>query len=332
MKDFRTELKITPSHAKIHLGSSVLTQGSCFSDAIGERLTRYKLKAVVNPFGVIYNPESIHKVLSYSTFNEPLPEHTFLQNEELFLNYNFHSEFSSPRKDELISRITNTVGSTHYALKDTGWLILTYGTAWVYRRRDTGEIVANCHKLPASAFSKGLMDIDAITASFKDFFERLKKFNPAIKVILTVSPVRHVRDTLELNSLSKSILRVACHEISEKFDDVEYFPAYEMMMDDLRDYRFYKPDMLHPTAEAEEYIWEKFMERYFSDELKDFVRQWSLILSAMQHKPFHPGSKAHQQFLLDLSGKLETFRSVIDVQEEIDVVKRQMQSNHNHDS
>ncbi|MDQ2657834.1 MAG: GSCFA domain-containing protein [Bacteroidota bacterium] len=325
MKDFRTELKITPSRTKIHLSSRVLTQGSCFSNAIGERLANYKLKAVANPFGVIYNPESIHKVLSYCTFNEPLPEHTFVQNDELFLNYNFHSAFSSLRKDELVSRIRNAVGSTHYALKDTGWLVLTYGTAWVYHRRDTGEIVANCHKLPTSAFSKGLMTIDAITTSFKHFFEHLKKFNPAIKVILTVSPVRHLRDSLELNSLSKSILRVACHEIAEKFDDVEYFPAYEMMMDDLRDYRFYKSDMLHPTAEAEEYIWEKFMERYFSDELKHFVGQWSLILNAMRHRPFHPGSTAHQQFLLDLLGKLEKFRSAVDVQEEIDVVKRQMQ-------
>ena len=286
----------------------------------------------MNPFGVIYNPESIHKVLTYAVFNEAVPEHTYLRNQELFLNYDFHSEFAALAKDALAARLLNTIGSTHYALTKSDWLLLTYGTAWVYARSKTGEIVANCHKLPSAMFTKSLLTEEAIVSSFNSFYNNLKRINPKIRIILTVSPVRHLKDTLELNSVSKAVLRVACHQIASQYEDTEYFPAYEMMVDDLRDYRFYKADMLHPSEEAEDYIWEKFMERYFSDELKDFVGQWSLILSAMRHRPFHPGSKAHQQFLLDLHGKLETFRSVVDVQEEIDVVKRQMQSNHNHDS
>ncbi|MEX2233615.1 MAG: GSCFA domain-containing protein [Cyclobacteriaceae bacterium] len=324
MKEFRTELKVQPSQASIHLKSSALTQGSCFADAIGNRLNTYKIKTLVNPFGVIYNPESIHKVLIYSIFNEPLPENTYLHSREVFLNYNFHSEFSALTKDELMSRLMNTIGSAHYFLKDTDWLLLTYGTAWVYHRKETGEIVANCHKLPSAMFAKSLMTTDAIVSSFKTVYDHLKKFNPQIKIILTVSPVRHLKDTLELNSVSKSILRVACDNISNQYEDAEYFPAYEMMLDDLRDYRFYKQDMLHPTAEAGDYISEKFMERYFSPELKDFVQKWKDILMAMRHKAFHAKTAAHQQFLQDTLAKLDELKKIVNVEEEVAFVKQQL--------
>lgn len=324
MKEFRTELKVTPASAQVDLQHGILTQGSCFADAIGERLLTHKLKALVNPFGVIYNPESIHKALSYSLFNEPVPEHTFVQNRDVFFNYNFHSDFSSLKKDDLSGRLKNAIGSTHYFLKDTAWLLLTYGTAWVYKREDTGEVVANCHKLPSSRFAKELLTVADIENSFRTFHDQLKALNPDIKIILTVSPVRHIKDTLERNAVSKSILRVACHHISLQHADVEYFPAYEMMMDDLRDYRFYKADMLHPTREAEDYIWEKFMERYFSPELKTFIRQWKVILSALRHRPFHPAAAAHQQFLLDTLRKLDEVSTSVDVHEEISLIKQQL--------
>lgn len=145
-----------------------------------------------------------------------------------------------------------------------------------------------------------------------------------MKIILTVSPVRHLKDTLELNSVSKSVLRLACHQIAGQFDDVEYFPAYEIVMDDLRDYRFYKADMLHPTEEAEDYVWDKFMERYFSPALRDFIHRWQAILLAMRHKPFHPGSSAHQQFLRETLKRLEEFKSLVDVEEEILTLKQQI--------
>ena len=324
MKEFRTELKIIPSPATMGLKSAVLTQGSCFSDAIGRRLQMFKLNALANPFGVIYNPDSIHKVLTYGIFNEPVPEHTYLRQHDLFLNYDVHSEFSALKKEELVSHLMNTIGATHYFLKDTDWLILTYGTAWVYRRKETGEIVANCHKLPATMFSRSLLTLDSIVSSFSSFFEHLKKLNPQIRIVLTVSPVRHLKDTLEMNSVSKSVLRVACHQISSEYEDVGYFPAYEILMDDLRDYRFYKPDMLHPTAEAENYIWEKFMERYFSSDLKDFIAKWRGILLALGHKPFHPQASAHQQFLHDTLKKLDELKAQVDVEEEISIIKQQI--------
>ena len=324
MKEFRTEIIVTPATRPLDIKSGILTQGSCFADAIGSRLASHKMKALVNPFGVIYNPESIHQVLAYSIFNEPLPQHTYLYHHEVYLNYNVHSEFSSLAKDELASRLTNTIGSTHYFLKDADWLLLTYGTAWVYQRKETGEVVANCHKLPSATFTKSLMNVDAVTSSFKSLFNQLKNFNPKIKIILTVSPVRHLKDTLELNSVSKSILRVACHHLSTQYDDVEYFPAFEMMMDDLRDYRFYKADMLHPTAEAEDYIWGKFMERYFSPELRQFVMKWKVVLAALRHKPFHPQTALHQQFLRDLLDKLEELEPWVNLDSEKSQIKRQL--------
>lgn len=324
MKEFRTEIKIAPSASRMNIKSRILTQGSCFADAIGNRLTSHKLKALVNPFGVIYNPESIHKVLTYSIFNEPLPEHTYLYHHDVHLNYNFHSEFSALKKQELTSRLMNTIGSTHYFLKDTEWLLITYGTAWVYHRKDTGEIVANCHKVPADVFTKSLLTADEIMSSFKTFHDFLKQFNPHLKIIVTVSPVRHLKDSLELNSVSKSVLRLACHSIANQFDSVEYFPAYEMMMDDLRDYRFYKSDMLHPTPEAEDYIWEKFVERYLDEAAKNFIKKWKIILSALRHRPFHPNSSSHQQFLKDTLKKLQELKSWVNVEEEETLLKKQI--------
>lgn len=324
MKQFRTELKVTPSRQQFDLKSPVLTQGSCFADAIGDRLATFKVPALVNPFGVIYNPESIHKVLSYSIFNEPLPDHTFIRHQDVFFNYNFHSQFSSLHKEALTSRLVNTIGLTHYFLKDADWIVLTYGTAWVYRRNDTGEVVANCHKLPSATFTKSLLSALDVLSSFKTFYSQLKTLNPRIRIILTVSPVRHIKDTLELNNVSKSVLVVAAYLIASQYDDVEYFPAYELMMDDLRDYRFYKADMLHPSAEAEDYIWEKFMERYFSPPLKEFAIRWSVILSALRHRPFHPHSRSHQQFLKETIRKLEEVSEVVDVEHEMTFIKQQL--------
>ncbi|HEU5145184.1 MAG TPA: GSCFA domain-containing protein [Chryseosolibacter sp.] len=326
MMKFRTELKVEPAIAQMRLKNGILTQGSCFSDAIGERLATHRLKALVNPFGVIYNPESIHKALLYSIYNEAVPPQTFLKRGELHFSFDFHSEFSAMTEHELSTRLNNAVGATHYFIKEADWLLITYGTAWVYERHDTGEIVANCHKLPAAHFSKSLMNTQMIVSSFARFYQALRQLNSRIRMIITVSPVRHLKDTLEHNSVSKSVLRVACHEIAAQFTDVEYFPAFEMMIDDLRDYRFYKSDMLHPTEQAEDYIWEKFMERYFSPELKEFVKQWGAVLSAVRHKPFHPGTAAHQQFLRETLNKLEALSEHVDVRDEIAYVKANMKT------
>jgi hypothetical protein len=228
------------------ISDKILTVGSCFADAMGNRMNSNRLKVLANPFGNIYNPASIHKTVRYAIFNELPPDHTFLDRDGIWLNYDFHSEVSDINRHNLSAKLKDVAGTTHYHLASATWLIVTYGTAWVYERRETGEIVANCHKMPNTLFTKSLLSHQDIVDSFGVLYEELKRFNPLLRFILTVSPVRHVKDTLELNSVSKSVLRVASHVISESFADVSYFPAYEIMMDDLRDYRFYKTDMLHP--------------------------------------------------------------------------------------
>jgi hypothetical protein len=325
MIDFRTDVRITPSSYPITLKTPILTAGSCFADAIGQRLEQNKFHTLTNPLGVIYNPHSIHRTLRYAIHNELAAQHLYVQYQDVHLNYDFHSRFSSTKKRQLVDQLTNTIGSVHYFLKDTRWILITYGTAWVYNRVDTGEVVANCHKMPANLFRKNLMSEESVLRSFETFYNDLKSYNPNVRIILTVSPVRHTKDTLELNSVGKSVLRVACHSITQKFEDAEYFPAYEMMMDDLRDYRFYKSDLIHPTEVAEDYIWEKFAERYFDVATKNFITEWQSVRQALQHKPFHPQSEQHQQFLKETLKKLEHLKSRVNVEKEIAAIQKQLE-------
>jgi hypothetical protein len=241
------------------------------------------------------------------------------------LNYDFHSEISDLNKHGLSAKLKDITGTTHYQLAGAEWLIITYGTAWVYERKETGEVVANCHKMPNILFAKSLVSQEEIADSFGALYEELKKFNPAIKIILTLSPVRHIKDTLELNSVSKAVVRAACHTIAGSFADVSYFPAYEIMVDDLRDYRFYKSDMIHPTDVAEDYIWEKFSEKYFSPDLKTFVLQWKEIQQAINHRPFHPTSVAHQSFLKETLKRLESLKEMVDVEDELALIKSRIE-------
>lgn len=324
MTTFRTTWVTKPSGTRISLADRILTVGSCFSDAIGSRFTANKFSCKNNPFGTIYNPHSIHKAIRYSIVNKPITENTFVQRDDVFLNYDFHSAFSSMNLIHLQEQLKAAVAEIHSFLCGTQWIMITYGTAWVYERRDTKEVVANCHKMPQALFTKSLLTQKKIIDSFEDMYAALKSINPDIRILLTVSPVRHVKETLELNGVSKSVLRVACHTLAEQHPDVQYFPAYEIMMDDLRDYRFYKPDMIHPTSVAEEYIWQKFGEQYFDDKLKSFLLSWREIQSALAHKPFHPKSSSHQQFLSETLKKLEELKKIVNVDKEIDEIKKQM--------
>jgi hypothetical protein len=326
MDSFRTSFQLKPSPKRISLSDRILTIGSCFSDAIGSQFVRNKVNCKANPFGVLYNPASIHKVVQYSIANQTVPEDTFLHRDDVFFNYDFHSEFSSMNLSHLQEQLKTIVAKTHSFLEDTNWLIITYGTAWVYELNETNSVVANCHKMPQTMFTKSFMTQKKVLDSFDSMHQALKAVNPDINILLTVSPVRHIKDTLELNSVSKSVLRVACHTITEQFRDVYYFPAYEIMMDDLRDYRFYKADMIHPSPVAEQYIWQKFAERYFDEELTTFLRKWEEIQSALAHKPFHPFSATHQHFLKEMLKKLEELKGVVNVDEEATALRRHLKA------
>jgi hypothetical protein len=324
MDTFRTDVSINPYSHRIGLKTPILTAGSCFADAIGSRLMKNKFFISVNPTGVIYNPQSIHKALTYGISANELPEHTYLQHQGIYLNYDFHSQFSALDMSALKRQLSDTVQSMHEFLKSASWLMITYGTAWIYDRNETNEIVANCHKVPSANFTKRLASQKEIIQSFEIFYAALNAFNPSIKIILTVSPVRHVKDTLELNSVSKAILRTVCYSLSTTFDNVDYFPAFEIMIDDLRDYRFYRSDMLHPTEDAENYIWEKFSQRYFDEGTRNFIKEWEQIRTALSHKAFHPSSAAHQQFLKATLKKLENLKGTVNVEHEIKLISQQL--------
>lgn len=172
-----------------------------------------------------------------------------------------------------------------------------------------------------------LLTQNKVIGSFESFYENVKELNPSCRIILTVSPVRHIKDSLELNSVSKSILRLCCHTLSEVFPDVVYFPAYEIMLDDLRDYRFYKQDMIHPSEQAGDYIWEKFGDTFFSSETRQFVQDWNKIRAALNHRPFHPAGVGHQQFLQEVLERLKQLESKVDVGGEIEILKKQFRKN-----
>src|SRR6478736_4515673 len=326
MKEFRTELTPSISASPIGLKDPIFTIGSCFADAIGHHLIENKFTVWNNQFGAVYNPHSIHRLLLLALENKSPLQESYLQNDGAHFNYDFHSSHSALSQHELENEIKTSIVSANDFFKNTNRIIITYGTAFIYRLKSSNEIVANCHKVSSINFTKSLLTEAEVVESFLKMYSTLKSINPNCKIVLTVSPVRHLKDTLELNSVSKSILRLSCHSIVNQFSDVEYFPAYEILLDDLRDYRFYKTDRLHPTEEAIEYIWEKFLHSYFTDSAKKFISEWDAIKKDMKHKAFNNESGNHQKFLKTLLLKLENLQSVVDVSKEIQNIKSHLVS------
>jgi hypothetical protein len=321
---FRTELNIAPANHKISLQNQVISIGSCFSENIGERLKENKFKALANPLGIVYNPVSLFNILNYACNNTFPPEESYVKQKGIFYNLELHSDFSHKDPEVLRSRIEKHFSTTHEFLKSTEWLIITLGTANVYEYLQTGNIVNNCHKIPAKEFTKKLLSPKQIVIAFEFLCRELKVLNNDIKIIFTISPVRHLKETLEGNMLSKAILRVAIEQLKDNHPGIDYFPSYEIMMDDLRDYRFYNEDMIHPSKVAIDYIWEKFIEKYFDPGANQFLKDWEKILKALQHKPFHPDASSHQEFLKKTIEQLYNLQEKVDITEELEILKRQV--------
>ncbi|MGE0772714.1 MAG: GSCFA domain-containing protein [Cyclobacteriaceae bacterium] len=322
--EFRTTLDIKKSTILIKPGDAFLTIGSCFADHLGNQLQKYKFNGLINPFGTAYNPISIHSLIQYAINNTPPADDTFGSREGMFFNFDFHSTFSHPGKDALHRKIEAAIRETHLSLRQARFLVITYGTSFVYARKENGSIVSNCHKLPAALFEKDLLTQKKILESFEALHKSLMAFNPDLQMILTVSPVRHIKDTLQLNAVSKSILRLTTHTLASQFENVHYFPAYEILLDDLRDYRFYADDLIHPSPAAVEYIWQRFTETYFSPEAVEFVTRWDEIRKSLAHRPFNPESAQHQQFLKNTIAKLNELKNQVDVSREVRDLEQQI--------
>ncbi|MCS7018578.1 MAG: GSCFA domain-containing protein [Cytophagales bacterium] len=321
---FRTELTIPPAEAAITHQSRLLLVGSCFADEIGQRLAAYKFQTLINPFGTIFNPLSLFELLEKSHTGKPLAT-TLVERDGLFFHYGLHSRFFASTADDMQHLVQKQLQQVaefwQVAPQADKWLLITLGTAWIYEHIATGVPVANCHKMPAHYFHKRLLQTEEIMAAFQKMYNVLPV---GCRIVLTVSPVRHIKDTLPLNAVSKAVLRLAVHHICQQYEQVSYFPAYELLIDDLRDYRFYADDLLHPSQQAVEYIFEKFATAYFRQPTLELMHQWQKIRQGLLHKPLHPDSKAHRQFLLQLWHQLQQLAPYLDVQEEIDHLRTQL--------
>ncbi len=321
---FRTELVPKPSQEKIGLKDHLMSIGSCFAVNIGQKLSENKFNIDTNPFGTLFNPHSIFKLLKLSLDSGTISDYGIINHQGVCNHYDFHSDFSALSQAELVSKANRLIAETNHGLQKLSYLIITFGTAIVYESKASGEIVANCHKVPASNFIRRTMDVEEIYQEFCEFIEILRRINPEVLIILTVSPVRHMKESFEQNNLSKSILRVACDHITKSFINTSYFPAFEIMMDDLRDYRFYTDDMLHPNAMAIDYIWQKFIDTYMDEETRHFIRQWGGVLKSLRHRPFHPSTDEHQRFILKTIERVKEFSTVVNVENELQQLTAQL--------
>ncbi len=325
MDAFRTEVTVIPRPPIDHQ-QVIITTGSCFSDAIGNRLVENKFDTSVNPFGTSYNPISIHRTLTMACDPSTLSTESFTSREGTWFHYDFHSQFNGETRDALAEKLERRVEEARSWLARADVILITYGTAWVFRKVDTQQIVANCHKQPAAQFQKQLLSVSEITEDFERLLAQVRSLRPNLRVILTLSPVRHTKDTLELNQVSKSILRQAIFQITERNPAIEYFPAYEIMLDDLRDYRFYASDLIHPSDLAIDYIWDKFIQAYFNSTTKNLCERWQKVRRSMQHRPFHPRTEGYRLFLSSVVRDLDELKNSLNVSQEIAEAKRQLRA------
>ncbi|MFT4032940.1 MAG: GSCFA domain-containing protein [Siphonobacter sp.] len=318
---FRTEFSIPASSWKINLNSRVISLGSCFAEVLGKRLQYLKLSSTLNPFGTLFSPTAMFKLIRMALTDQPADDRLFLQVDDYWLHYDYHSSISANNKAVLKEHIQELHKELKEKLRNVDVLVLTFGTAWNYRLPEPVTYVANCHKQPARLFERNLLSVKEICEEFGQIYHLLHDINPGLHIILTVSPVRHAKDGMTDNAVSKSILRAACHYLTVD-SPVSYFPAYELLLDDLRDYRFYASDLLHPSEQAEQYIFEKFEQTYFDETLKTFAVDWQKIQKALHHRPFQEYSKATQRFLDKLL--LELRELPVDVSEEIETVEKRI--------
>jgi hypothetical protein len=295
---FRTEIGITPAPFQINFTHHILSLGSCFAEVMGKELDFHKFTILTNPFGTLFHPLSLTKILKYTTKIEIIDKNDFVQRDGGWVHQDFHSCIWAISKEILQSKIENIIEKTNCFLQKTNILIFTWGTAHIYQRKTTQQIVANCHKEPARLFEKKRLEIDTITEDFEEAFKILQKINPDIKIIISISPVRYSKENLAEDHLGKAILRVSANILTEKYPNaVYYFPSFEILNDDLRDYRFYKEDLIHPNLQAENYVWEKFKNVFFDKNTLDLMKKMAHIQNRLAHKPFNPESKEYRVFL-----------------------------------
>lgn len=319
---FTTKIPIGKFENPITYESKLLALGSCFSENIAEKFQYYKFQTAMNPFGIIFNPVSIENLVKRAVNKIDFTESDIFFHNELWHCYEVHSELSNSDKDAFLNTLNELITTTHNQVLSLTHCFITLGTSWVYRNVASEQIVANCHKVPQKEFTKELLSIATIEESLANIINILYAINPNCSVIFTVSPVRHIKDGFVENTLSKAHLISAIHSVlNKKFstsleltknylqESVNYFPSFEIMMDELRDYRFYADDLLHPSKMAVDYIWERFAEAMISKESLLTMEEIATIQKGLAHRPFNPNTESHMRFVANVNEKIAKIRS-----------------------
>lgn len=326
--DLLLPIDLKKQREQISYQDRIMLTGSCFTEHIGQALADLKFNVLQNPNGILFGPDAVCKSLRSCMENKPYGLEDLFCLQELWHSWDHHSRFSHTRPETALQQINESMQKAHAFLSGADWLVITLGSGFTYElshQADTASLsvndgVANCHRAPASWFNKRLLETDAIIAMLENCLKELRAFNPGLRFIFTISPVRHIRDGVVENNRSKARLIEAVHTIVARFEPAYYFPAYELLIDVLRDYRFYDIDLVHPNYPATEFVMEKFTETCISEEARPLMKELRGIAIARKHRPFHPDTKAHRQFLQQQLEKVQLIQAqypFLDLGEEI---------------
>jgi hypothetical protein len=318
--NFMLDIHINSPQKKINYRDPVMLVGSCFTEHIGNNLQELKFETFQNPNGILFDPQSVSSSIVSYINNKKYSESDLIYLNELWQSWNHHSAFSNIDKEKCLEKINESQQEGHQFLKKAKWLIITLGSSFSYRLKENNQPVANCHRAPAQWFNKHIMTIEEINSALDNCVHQLFQFNPDIRIVFTVSPVRHIRDGVIDNNRSKARLIECVHHLVNKFDDIYYFPAYELVIDVLRDHRFYDVDLVHPNYQATEFVLQKFIDNYVDEESTLIMEEIKKIIIARKHKAFNPATNAHKKFLRDHFDKVTLLRSkysFLDLEEEL---------------
>ncbi|MBR2638805.1 MAG: GSCFA domain-containing protein [Bacteroidaceae bacterium] len=306
---FKTDVTLPIGKIEISHSTKIMLLGSCFAQNMGMRLKEYKFDVDVNPFGILYNPFSLSVALQRIIDCELIMPSSscMIQHNGLWHSLMHHGDFSSENADEVVASVNKRIESAHDMLPSLDLLMLTFGTAYVYRNINDGKVVGNCHKLPQKMFSRELLSVEEIVNEISGLIEKLKEVSRSARIMFTISPIRHLRDGAHDNQVSKATLLLAVEELKRNFpEQVLYFPSYEIMLDELRDYRFYADDMVHPSSLAQDYIWECFASSFFSQRTAGLNIEIGEITKALAHRPNNPSSPEYKAFINKILMKVKS--------------------------
>ena len=306
--ELQTHIAFTPEEAQIDYASKVLLLGSCFTENIGAKLDYFKFQHLQNPFGIVFHPLAIETLVTRAVHDNTFNGEDVFERDGQWYCFEAHSSVTASSKESLVNLLNERLHELSSYLADASHIVITLGTAWVYKHLELNTAVANCHKIPQRHFTKELLTVEEISTSIEKSIQLIRTHNPTATLIKTVSPVRHIKDGLVENSRGKAHLLAAVQAVVQRSENGFYFPSYELMMDELRDYRFYADDMLHPNTTAIQYIWQRFKKVWISTETETLQKKIGSIQAGLRHRPFNVNGKEYQKFQQQLRRAIELVR------------------------